>query len=149
MGFLVLSSLLSACSANHSGQQQPTKDASMSAIPATFEIKVLKQAPENAPLVQSGQLVTVHYTGWVLGKTKADAFDSSVKRGTPFSFRVSGKGAMAQVIRGWDEGVRQMPIGGTYEITMAPSYGYGERGAGGLIPPNATLVFEIEVLSAQ
>jgi FKBP-type peptidyl-prolyl cis-trans isomerase FkpA len=94
----------------------------------------------------AGQRVKVHYTGWLYDPTAKDnrgrKFDSSKDRNDPFVFGL-GQG---QVIRGWDEGVQGMKVGGTRVLTIPPELGYGARGAGGVIPPNATLVFEVELL---
>jgi FKBP-type peptidyl-prolyl cis-trans isomerase len=87
----------------------------------------------------AGQTVEVHYTGWLTDGTK---FDSSLDRNQTFSFKLGG----GQVIAGWDQGVAGMKIGGTRKLTIPPDMGYGERGAGGVIPPNATLVFKVELI---
>ena len=89
-----------------------------------------------------GQRVSVHYTGWL---TNGNKFDSSKDRGQPFMFSL-GRG---EVIRGWDEGVAGMKIGGKRKLTIPPDLGYGARGAGGVIPPNATLMFEVELLAVR
>jgi FKBP-type peptidyl-prolyl cis-trans isomerase FkpA len=86
-----------------------------------------------------GQTVSVHYTGWLTNGTK---FDSSVDRGQPFSFPLGA----GRVIKGWDEGVAGVKVGGKRKLMIPPQLGYGERGAGGMIPPNAELIFEVHLL---
>ena len=90
----------------------------------------------------SGQQVLVHYTGWLLNGAK---FDSSLDRGEPFAFNIG----VGQVIPGWDEGVMSMRVGGKRQLVIPAALGYGARGAGGVIPPNATLVFEVELLEVR
>lgn len=103
------------------------------------------QAGEGATAV-AGKTCVMHYTGWLweAGK-KGSKFDSSVDRGQPFSFRLGA----GQVIRGWDEGVAGINIGGKRTLLIPADLGYGARGAGGVIPPNATLLFEVELLDLR
>jgi FKBP-type peptidyl-prolyl cis-trans isomerase len=93
-----------------------------------------------------GSKVSVHYTGWLYNNgTKGAKFDSSVDRGQPFQFTLGAH----QVIAGWDEGVAGMKVGGKRTLIIPPELGYGARGAGGVIPPNATLMFDVELLGVQ
>jgi FKBP-type peptidyl-prolyl cis-trans isomerase FkpA len=97
-------------------------------------------------LAIKGQSVTVHYTGWLYQEGQQGAkFDSSKDRGDPFVFSLGA----GMVIRGWDEGVAGMAVGGTRVLIIPPALGYGARGAGGVIPPNATLKFEVELLEVR
>lgn len=98
--------------------------------------------PGTGPQPQPGQTVKVHYSGWL---TDGTPFDSSRERGTPFEFPI-GQG---RVIQGWDEGVMAMKVGEVRTLVIPPSLGYGARGAGGVIPPNATLVFKVELLGTR
>ena len=94
----------------------------------------------------TGQICVMHYTGWLYQNgTKGAKFDSSLDRGQPFEFPI-GTG---RVIKGWDEGVASMKVGGKRTLIIPPDLGYGARGAGGVIPPNATLIFEVELLAVK
>ena len=105
-----------------------------------LQYQILKRG--KGATAQIGQTVSVHYTGWLTDGTK---FDSSVDRGQPFSFSLGA----GQVIKGWDEGVAGMKVGEKRKLTIPPDLGYGAAGAGGVIPPNATLVFDVELLGVQ
>ena len=105
-------------------------------------LQIIEIQPGSGDEARTGQQVTVHYTGWLTNGTK---FDSSRDRGDPFQFGL-GKG---QVIRGWDEGVAGMKVGARRRLVIPPELGYGQRGAGGAIPPGATLLFNVELLGVR
>jgi peptidylprolyl isomerase len=115
-------------------------DAKPVTTPSGLQYEDLVAGTGASPL--AGQRCKVHYTGWL---TDGRKFDSSKDRGEPFEFAIGRK----QVIAGWDEGVLSMKVGGKRKLTIPPGLGYGARGAGGVIPPNATLVFEVELLGVS
>lgn len=108
----------------------------------TTELLVEELAPGAGPAIAAGQTAVVHYTGMF---PDGNVFDSSHRRNQPFAFELGA----GRVIAGWDQGVVGMKIGGSRRLTIPPSLGYGERGAGGVIPPNATLVFEVELVAIE
>ncbi len=105
-------------------------------------LKYVDQAVGTGDVAVVGKNVSVHYTGWLENGKK---FDSSVDRGQPFSFPLGA----GRVIKGWDEGVQGMKVGGKRKLTIPSDLGYGSRGAGGVIPPNATLIFDVELLGVR
>ncbi len=105
-----------------------------------MKYEIIKEGTGASP--KRGDSVTVHYTGWLEDGTK---FDSSVDRNLPFTFKLG----VGQVIQGWDDGVATMRVGGKTKFFIPPELGYGSRGAGGVIPPNAKLIFEVELLSIK
>jgi peptidylprolyl isomerase len=109
-------------------------------------LRIIDVKPGTGPVPQAGQTVTVNYTGWLFvdGK-KGKKFDSSLDRAQPFSFTI-GQG---QVIKGWDEGVATMHVGGKRTLIIPPDLGYGASGAGGVIPPGATLMFDVDLLGVK
>jgi FKBP-type peptidyl-prolyl cis-trans isomerase FkpA len=125
-----------------------SKESSVTApVPTTLEITDVRIG--KGPAITAGQTAVVHYTGWLYSASAADhkgaKFDSSRDRNDPFSFQVGG----GEVIGGWDQGVVGMQAGGQRRLVIPPALGYGARGAGGVIPPNATLLFDIELLSIK
>jgi FKBP-type peptidyl-prolyl cis-trans isomerase len=112
----------------------------MTTVTTASGLMIEELAVGEGAIAQSGDQVTVHYTGWL---TNGRKFDSSLDRRDPFRFSL-GRG---NVIAGWDEGVAGMKVGGKRKLTIPPELGYGPYGAGGVIPPNATLVFEVELLA--
>ena len=118
-------------------------ESKMTKTPSGLQYEDTKVGTGASP--QKGQTCVMNYTGWLWENgAKGKKFDSSLDRGTPFSFPI-GQG---RVIKGWDEGVATMKIGGKRTLIVPPGLGYGARGAGGAIPPNATLMFEVELLRA-
>jgi FKBP-type peptidyl-prolyl cis-trans isomerase len=123
---------------------QPSTSLPESTPPMKLQITDLKTG--SGPAIKSGQTAEVHYTGWLYSEAapdkKGQKFDSSLDRNQPFDFPVGG----GQVIQGWDQGVAGMQVGGQRRLVIPPDMGYGASGAGGVIPPNATLVFDVELL---
>lgn len=151
IGFIIIIVLVALVSwaskaeAPENGAMQEKTDTSTnvtktSMITEGLQAEILKEGAGAA--AAAGNTVSVHYTGWLTDGTK---FDSSVDRGRPFEF-VLGTGS---VIAGWDQGVVGMKVGEKRKLTIAPELGYGAAGAGGVIPPNATLVFDVELLAIQ
>jgi FKBP-type peptidyl-prolyl cis-trans isomerase FkpA len=120
--------------------QGATMSATSTTTPSGLKYEEIKQG--DGDVATAGKTVSVHYTGWL---TNGKKFDSSKDRGQPFEFPLGG----GRVIKGWDEGVQGMKVGGVRKLTIPPELGYGSRGAGGAIPPDSTLVFEVELLKVR
>lgn len=141
---LALFAFLGLSSASHATTPTTAPTATESAVNAGLQVKdeVVGKGVEAV----KGKTVSVHYTGWLSeGGAKGKKFDSSVDRGTPFQFSLGA----GMVIKGWDEGVAGMKVGGKRTLVIAPEMGYGARGAGAVIPPNATLIFDVELLEVK
>jgi len=114
-----------------------------------MKLEITDVKPGTGPEIKAGQTAIVHYTGWLYSESAAEnkgaKFDSSRDRGDPFDFSL-GRG---QVIKGWDQGVVGMQVGGQRRLVIPPDMGYGSRGAGGVIPPNATLLFDVELVGIE
>lgn len=121
---------------------QPGANSMMTPPGGTGELKIENEVVGKGAEAVAGKKVSVHYTGWLTNGTK---FDSSKDRAQPFSFTLGA----GQVIPGWDKGVAGMKVGGKRKLTIPPQMAYGERGAGSVIPPNSTLVFEVELLDVK
>lgn len=139
---LVAAVVIPACTQKETGPATGTKQAApteASVVRLPSGLAYVDLVVGNGPHPSPGKSVKVHYTGWLEDGTK---FDSSVDRGTPFEFTIG----VGQVIPGWDEGVMTMKVGGKRKLIVPSQLGYGAAGAGGVIPPNATLIFEVELL---
>lgn len=138
----------SGCNAEPNGNQKSAQEKPAMTQNVT-ELQKIDQVVGNGPEAQPGTNVTVHYTGWLYDASKPDGhgqkFDSSVDRREPFIFYLGG----GQVIQGWDEGVAGMKVGGKRTLVIPSEMGYGAYGAGGVIPPNAPLVFDVELLGVK
>ncbi|KQO61627.1 MULTISPECIES: FKBP-type peptidyl-prolyl cis-trans isomerase [unclassified Methylobacterium] len=123
-----------------------TASASAETVTTPSGLQYRDEVVGTGPEPKAGQKVSVHYTGWLDdGGKPGKKFDSSRDRGTPFTFTLGA----GQVIAGWDTGVATMKVGGKRTLIIPPDQGYGPRGAGGVIPPNATLIFDVELLGAR
>jgi FKBP-type peptidyl-prolyl cis-trans isomerase len=134
---LVIAIMFTACATNKTTEKNKG-GMIMTATGLQYQILTVG----DGPVAKAGNNVSVHYTGWLMDGTK---FDSSVDRNQPFEFTVGA----GQVIKGWDEGVAGMKVGEKRVLVIPPELGYGTRGAGGVIPPNATLKFEVELLKIR
>ena len=151
---LAFALLGAACSADDSKSQataensEPTASAP-AATPAPTELVITDLTEGQGDGVQAGQTAVVHYTGWLFDPTasenKGQKFDSSLDRNEPFPVVLGA----SQVIAGWEQGVPGMKVGGKRRLTIPPHLAYGESGAGGVIPPNATLVFDVELVRIE
>lgn len=121
----------------------------MADVPAVQTLQITDITLGEGAVAEKGKTIVVHYTGWLyesgLPDNKGSKFDSSVDRGDPFVFPLGA----GRVIQGWDEGFAGMRVGGSRMIVIPPDMGYGARGAGGAIPPNATLIFDVELLDVR
>lgn len=134
--------LLAGCESPN--RQEGTLKMARTKTDSGLEYEIIKEGTGQSP--QRGQQVTVHYTGWLDNNGEPGTkFDSSVDRGEPFTFMIG----IGQVIRGWDEGVLSMKVGEKRRLIIPAQLGYGAHGAGGVIPPNATLIFDVELLKVS
>ena len=154
LGASAVVALAFAAAVGQSAAQSPAAAAPAASLSSTVganvtELKKIDSKQGAGAEAVAGKVVIVHYTGWLYDPNVPDGhgkkFDSSVDRGQPFDFPLGG----GRVIKGWDEGVAGMKVGGKRTLVIPPAMGYGARGAGGVIPPNATLVFDVELLEVK
>ena len=143
-GFLPAALAVALAVAPAIAQEEKKSETKMNTNPSGLQWTDTKEGTGPSP--KPGQTCVMDYTGWLwVDGAKGKKFDSSVDRGTPFEFPI-GQG---RVIKGWDEGVSTMKVGGKRTLLIPPQLGYGSRGAGGVIPPNATLLFEVELIAVK
>lgn len=128
-----------------STEKAAAEDDKLVTLDSGLKYKILQEAPAGAQKPTQGSTVKVHYTGWLKENGQDKKFDSSVDRGQPFEFKVG----VGMVIKGWDEGVLDMKVGEKRHLVIPPQLGYGQYGAGGVIPGNATLYFDVELLDIE
>jgi len=154
LGASAVVALAFAAAVGQSAAQSPAAATPAPSLSSTVgvnvtELKKIDSKQGTGAEAVAGKVVIVHYTGWLYDPSVPDGhgkkFDSSVDRGQPFDFPLGG----GRVIKGWDEGVAGMKVGGKRTLVIPPAMGYGARGAGGVIPPNATLVFDVELLEVK
>ncbi len=141
--------LLAACGDANTSSSSGAASARPGAVADVAALAIDDRVAGTGAEARPGMMVSVHYTGWLYdpaaGDKRGRKFDSSKDRGQPFEFQLGQR----DVIAGWDEGVKGMKVGGTRLLTIPSAMGYGARGAGGDIPPNAALVFEVELLGVK
>ncbi len=141
--------LLSACGSNANTEAKSVEVKAPKTMAAAPSFQKIDTTVGDGAIAEAGQTVSVHYTGWLYEPDADDnrgtKFDSSVDRGQPFEFPLGG----GRVIKGWDQGVAGMQVGGKRTLIIPAEMGYGARGAGNTIPPNATLLFDVELLGIK
>ena len=144
MALALVTALAGACSAV--APTAATAQAAGETVTTSSGLKITDSKVGTGATPKPGQICVMHYTGWLYeGGAKGKKFDSSLDRGQPFEFPIGRR----QVIPGWEEGVATMKVGGKRTLIIPPELGYGARGAGGVIPPNATLIFDVELLDVK
>ena len=148
-GFLrasALAALMAGGGVAITGTTAPAAAQAAKAVTTPSGLQITDTKVGSGPSPKPGQICVMHYTGWLYQNgAKGKKFDSSLDRGQPFEFAIGKR----QVIGGWDEGVASMKVGGKRTLIIPPDLGYGARGAGGVIPPNATLIFDVELLAVK
>lgn len=142
LALLIISLAMAGCNSSQTAKDYPGEMTTSEMKSTASGLKYIDMVEGTGATPVTGKIVTVHYTGFL---TDGKKFDSSVDRGQPFNFTIG----VGQVIKGWDEGVATMKVGGKRKLVIPSQLGYGARGAGGAIPPNAELVFDVELISVE